>query len=265
MLAGRPFGSGDAPLGGGAVVSRSFVRRFLGGGAALGRRVRSTSIAAGDSARPGPWLEIVGVVADLYDESGEPEFQRPAIYLPAALGGTPVTVAIRTRGIDPDVLVPGLWEIAGEVAPGHPMTVAGADELRGGDTRRTVRFSVLLVGLVTLSVLLLSAAGISAMMSFAVTRRYREIGIRSALGASRRQVLQTIFSRSALQLALGVVVGVALVTVLERLSGGELMRGQQHVLVPTVAALVVAAALLATAGPLRQALRIHPMEALRQE
>ena len=121
------------------------------------------------------------------------------------------------------------------------------------------------VGFVTLSVLLLSAAGISAMMSFAVTRRYREIGIRLALGASRRQVMQTIFSRAALQLALGLAVGVALAALLERLSGGELMRGQQHVLVPMVAALVIAAALLATSGPARQALRVRPMDALRQE
>jgi putative ABC transport system permease protein len=265
VLAGRPFGSGDAPDGAAAVVSRSFVRRFLGGGVALGRQVRSTAIAAGDAVQPGPWLEIVGVVDDLYTQSGEPESQRPAIYLATALGAAPVAVAIRTRGIDPDVLVPRLWEIAGEVAPGRPMTVAGPDELRGGNTSRAARFAVSAVGFVTLSVLLLSAAGISAMMSFAVTRRYREIGIRLALGASRRQVLQTIFLRAARQPALGLAVGVALAALLERLSGGELMRGQQHVLVPMVAALVLAVGLLATAGPARQVLRARPMEALRQE
>jgi putative ABC transport system permease protein len=265
MLAGRPFGAGDAPDGAGAVVSRSFVRRFLGDGAALGRRVRRTAIAAGDSVQPGPWLEIVGVVDDLYDEGGEPELEKPAIYLPKALSTAPVTVAIRTRGIAPDALVPRLWEIAAEVAPGQPMTVDGPDELRGGDTSRAVRFSVIMVGLVTLSVLLLSAVGISAMMSFVVTRRYREIGIRLALGASRGQVVQTIFSRAVLQLALGLAVGLALTALLDRLSGGELMHGQQHVFVPMVAALVTAAGLLATAGPARQVLRVHPMEALRQE
>ena len=265
MLAGRPFGPGDAPGGAAAVVSRSFVGRFLGGGAALGRRVRTTAIAAGDTVQPGPWLEIVGVVDDLYDQGDEPEFQKPAIYRRMALGAAPVNVAVRTRGIDPDALVPGLWEIAAAVAPGRPMTVAGPGELRGGNAGRAVRFSIMVVGLVTLSVLLLSAVGISAMMSFAVTRRYREIGIRSALGASRRQVLRTIFSRAALQLALGLAAGAALAALLERLSGGELMRGQQHVLVPMVAALVLAAALLATAGPARRALRVHPMEALRQE
>ncbi|HEX8430178.1 MAG TPA: ABC transporter permease, partial [Longimicrobium sp.] len=93
VLAGRPFGSGDEPDGAVTVVSRSFVRRFLGGGVALGRRVRGTAIAAGDSAQPGPWLEIVGVVDDLYDESGNPELQRPAFYLPSALGAASVTVA----------------------------------------------------------------------------------------------------------------------------------------------------------------------------
>ena len=265
MLAGRPFGTGDAPDGAVAVVSRSFVRRFLEGGVGLGARVRTTVIAAGDTAQPGPWLQIVGVVDDLFDQSGQPEFEKPAIYLPATLGAGPVSVAVRTRGALPDVLIPRLWEIAGEVAPGHPMTVAGPNELRGGDSRATIRFSVVLVGLVTLTVLLLSATGISAMMSFAVTRRHREIGIRLALGASRRQVLQTIFSRAALQLALGLAVGVALTLLFDRLAGGELMRGQQHVLVPMVAALVIGAGLLATAGPARQALRVQPMEALRQE
>ena len=264
MLAGRPFRSGDAPDGAVAVVSRSFVRHFLGGGVALGRRVRSTPASAGEAVQPGPWLEIVGVVDDLYDQSGE-AFQRPAIYRPTALGAAPVSVAIRTRGIEPEVLVPRLWELVGELAPGRAMTVAGPNELRGGDSRGTIRFYVFVVGLVTLSVLLLSATGISAMMSFAVTRRHREIGIRLALGASRRQVLQTIFSRAALQLSLGLAVGAALGALLDRLSGGELMSGQQHVLVPMVAALLIAAGLLATAGPALQAIRVQPMEALRQE
>src|SRR5690606_11053710 len=127
------------------------------------------------------------------------------------------------------------------------------------------RFAVVMVGLVTLSVLLLSAVGISAMMSFAVTRRYREIGIRSALGASRRQVLRTIFSRSALQLGLGVAVGAIFTALLDRISGGEFLNGQEHVLVPMVAALVIVAGLLATAGPARRALRVQPIEALRLE
>ena len=266
VLAGRAFGSGDAPDGAAAVVSRSFVDRLLGDGVAVGRRVRSTAIAAGDYVRPGPWLEIVGVVDDLYDWSRKPELPTPAIYFATAQGAAPVAVGIRTRGIDPEVLVPRLREIAEEVAPGRPMTVAGPDELGGGSTNAAAMgFAVITVGFVTLIVLLLSATGISAMMSFAVTRRYREMGIRLALGASRRQVLQAIFSRATRQLALGLAVGLALAALLDPLSGGELMNRQGHVLVPMVAALVMAAGLLATAGPARQVLRVRVMEALRQE
>lgn len=123
----------------------------------------------------------------------------------------------------------------------------------------------LVLGLITLSVLLLSAAGISALMSFAVTRRQREIGIRIALGAPRGRIMVAIFSRSAVQLALGLVTGAAAGAMLDRLAGGELLAGRAVILLPLVAAMMVLAGLLATLGPARRALRIHPVEALRQE
>lgn len=104
----------------------------------------------------------------------------------------------------------------------------------------------LVVGLMTLAVLLLSAAGVSALMSFAVTRRQREIGVRIALGAPRGRVMAAIFSRSARQLALGLLAGAAAGGMLDRLTGGELLGGRALILLP-------------------RALRIHPVEALRQE
>jgi putative ABC transport system permease protein len=192
-------------------------------------------------------------------------------------GGVTTTSAARpvalSTGVAPDYFdVLGVQVLAGRPfgpgdAPGGAAAVVSRSFVRRflGDGGRAVRFAVVMVGLVTLSVLLLSAVGISAMMSFAVTRRYREIGIRSALGASRRQVLRTIFSRSALQLGLGVAVGAIFTALLDRISGGEFLNGQEHVLVPMVAALVIVAGLLATARPARRALRVQPMEALRQE
>jgi ABC-type antimicrobial peptide transport system permease subunit len=121
------------------------------------------------------------------------------------------------------------------------------------------------VGLITLSVLLLSAAGVYALMSFTVSRRQREIGIRSALGASRSRIVWSIFSRTGRQLALGLALGALATGALDRLSGGELLRGQATVLLATVAALMVLAGAIASTGPARRALRIQPMEALRQE
>jgi ABC-type antimicrobial peptide transport system permease subunit len=121
------------------------------------------------------------------------------------------------------------------------------------------------LGLVMASVLLLSAAGIYAMMSFTVTQRRKEIGIRSALGAQPRRLLAGLFGRAAGQLALGVVVGVGLAFLLDRASDGDLMGVRGAVVVPVVAAIMLSVGLLATFGPARRGLRIEPSEALRAE
>jgi putative ABC transport system permease protein len=137
------------------------------------------------------------------------------------------------------------------------------DALYSGPGQDAKRFIALVVGLMTLSVLLLSGAGISALMSFAAARRRREIGIRVALGAPRGRIVAAIFSRSARQLALGLVMGTAAAGALDRLAGGELLGGRAALLLPLVAAMMVLAGLLATLAPARRTLRIHPIEALK--
>ncbi len=121
------------------------------------------------------------------------------------------------------------------------------------------------IALVTFSVLLLSAAGIYALMSFAVTRRRREIGIRAALGAHPRRLLATIFSRALAQLAIGVGVGLAVATLLDVLTEGELMGGQRAVFLPAVSAFMIAVGLVAALGPASRGLRIQPTEVLKEE
>jgi ABC-type antimicrobial peptide transport system permease subunit len=103
------------------------------------------------------------------------------------------------------------------------------------------------------------------MMSVAVTQRRREIGIRAALGASRREIVTSIFSRSAGQLGIGLLIGIAGSALLDRLAGQELLRGQVVPILAFVAITMLLAGLLATLGPTRRALRIQPMEALRGE
>ena len=186
------------------------------------------------------------------------------MYRPSRLEGE-ARITARTRGTTPAELVPRIREIADEVAPGHVLAAIPMDARRGVEEPEVMLFLSLMVGLITLSVLLLSAAGISAMMSFAVTRRRREIGIRSALGAPRARIIWAIFSRSLRQLVVGVVVGTTVAGALDRLAGGELLGGQERILIPLIAVLMVLAGLLATCGPARRALRIQPMEALRQE
>jgi ABC-type antimicrobial peptide transport system permease subunit len=114
-------------------------------------------------------------------------------------------------------------------------------------------------------VIVLSAAGIYALMSFTVARRRREIGIRAALGADRRQLLLGIFSRALGQLAAGAFAGVLGAIGLEQLMEGDMLQGQGTIIVPLVAMLMVAVGIVSVLGPARQGLRIEPTEALREE
>jgi ABC-type antimicrobial peptide transport system permease subunit len=129
-----------------------------------------------------------------------------------------------------------------------------------------LRLVILALTLIVISVLLLSAAGIYALMSFTVSRRRKEIGIRAALGADTGQLLRGIFTRAAAQLGSGVVLGAALALLADLLSGGETLGPAGRLLfVPAIATVMVGVGLAASIGPARRGLRIQPTEALRDQ
>jgi ABC-type antimicrobial peptide transport system permease subunit len=119
--------------------------------------------------------------------------------------------------------------------------------------------------LVIVIALLLSAAGIYAMMSFTVSQRRKEIGIRAAIGADASQLLRSIFTKAALQLAAGIVVGTALALIINQASEGEMLGTFGRPLLPVTAVVMTIVGLFATLGPARRGLRIQPTEALRAE
>src|SRR6185295_6112284 len=133
-----------------------------------------------------------------------------------------------------------------------------------GETQMSSNLTSYGLATVTLSVLLLSAAGLYALMSFTVTRRRREIGIRMALGARPGPMLASIFARALWQIAAGVVVGVAAALVLHRWLNIE-VEGGWHIpgIVPAAAIFIMTIGLLSAAGPARRAVRVDPTEALR--
>jgi ABC-type antimicrobial peptide transport system permease subunit len=182
------------------------------------------------------------------------------------LGVNPLRLAARLSGVTPEEATGRIREIAAEIAPGFTFSAATLDAVYDNSgNQEEVQFLLALLALITLAVLLLSAGGISALMSFAVTKRQREIGIRTALGASRGQMITSIFTRSARQLGAGLGVGLVGTAILDRVTGGSLLRGRALLLLAGIAALMIAAGLLATLGPARRALRVQPMEALREE
>jgi len=187
----------------------------------------------------------------------------PATFRAAPLGREPSFLLARTRGIAPASLTGPVQALAVQIGLGT-VDVTPMDVFYRGD-RGELRFLIVLVAVITLAVLLLSAAGITAMMSFAVTRRQREIGVRTALGATRGQIMASIFRRSIAQLAAGIGVGSLVAVLLDRVAQGEMLRGEAVPLVAIVCTIMLLSGLIATAAPARRALRVEATELLREE
>lgn len=261
--AGRSFAPTDGGPGAGVVVvSRSFAEEVLGGENAVGRRLRYAS--SGDE-EPGQWHEIVGVVDDLAPNPLNPGDVEARVYHPADLASLQrLHLAIRVEP-GPQSLAPRLRTMAAEIDPALRLydVMALTEVARIARMGMQVFYTVL--GLASLSVLLLTMIGAYALMSFTVAQRRREIGIRAALGAEPHRLVMDILSRALRTLALGVVLGFALVLALDTAAPqGPFMPERGPVLMLTVAALMVGMGAVAAIGPARRGLAIQPSEALQQ-
>jgi predicted permease len=268
MLAGRPFNAGDAALrlrNRPVIVNRSFVDKMLGAGDPLGRRIRYRAYDNDVQ----PWMRIVGVIEDFPKAVRTPGGQvtRGAAMYHLAVPGDIYDglLTIRLRGRTPEDFTPTLRRIAMHADPALQLSdTRSLDSMYQEDTRAAKQLAAVVI-LVTLSVVLLSAAGIHAMMSFAVNQRRREIGIRSALGAPARLLLTSILARASRQLTLGVAIGLAAAMAADTMSGGMLLSGTQLLLVPATALFMLLVGILAAAGPARRGLRVQPTEALQAD
>jgi putative ABC transport system permease protein len=177
----------------------------------------------------------------------------------------PATILLRLRGGTASAFAGRLPEIATAIDPDLQLRgIVSLDEaLRREQWIRRMEAGVLAA--VTLSVLLLSSAGIYALMSITVSQRRKEIGIRTALGADPKRIVASIFSRALGQLAIGAGLGMAAAIALERASGDGLMRGNAATVLPAVTLLMMSVGFLSALGPARRCLRIEPTEALREQ
>ena len=269
VMTGRGFTPEDlVPDATAVIVTQAFARKVLGGNSPLGRRIRHVRPPQpGATAVPEPvrWYEIVGVVEDMEVNYMDPDLLLPVVFYPVAPSQVQeVSLEVRLRGSTPTDFAPVLREVTMNVDPALRLgtTYSRADFER--QNALAVRLIALVISLVLVSVFLLSAAGVYALTSFTVTRRRKEIGIRTALGAVPGQVLRSIFGRVARQIVMGLAVGVGGAALVDRLTGGELLGGRAGILLPVFAVLMTLVALLAALGPARRGLRIEPTEALRE-
>ena len=258
LLSGRPFERAD--FDGGrhtVVVNRTFLDRLGGMDNPLGRRIRfpvdeATGVAP-------PWLEIVGVVADR-----PAHVDRGTIYLPAPAGTIrPVGLNLRIDA-DPVALADRLRAVTTRIEP--TLRVDEVQTLAAVYRQKQVgnNMGAASLAAVTLSVLLLSAAGIYALTAFTVSQRRREIGIRAALGARPTQLVAGIFRRAIRQLAAGAAGGVLIAVVIDHFLPAEVVGGWRVPgVIPAAAFFMLLVGLVAAAGPARRGLRVEPVEELR--
>jgi ABC-type antimicrobial peptide transport system permease subunit len=175
----------------------------------------------------------------------------------------PAVLSVRFDREAPPTFMNRFRHIAAEVDPALQLTEAGILSDRYDEMRALSRSIAWATALVTASVLLLSAAGIYALMSFTVAQRTREIGIRTALGAPPRRLVLNVCGRAASQVVAGIVVGSVIAAAAFVAMGVGVLHAMPLLLI--VAAIIALVALLATLGPGRRGLRIPPLEALRAE
>lgn len=261
--------SADAAGTPGVLVSRRLVDQIFGGANPLGRRIkyvgRSRQAPSGNVVRE-RWYEIVGVVPDFPAPGPFDDESEGRVYHAVAAGDLyPARLNVRVRTGDPAAFADPLRDLSASIDPDLLLLDVSTAEIAFKQAQGMMRLIGASLALVILSVILLSSAGIYSLMSFTVARRRREIGIRAALGANRNRILVGIFSRVLAQLGAGAVLGLIAAVGLEQILEGDMVRNYRAMLLPLVVLVTMTIGVIAAIGPVRQGLRIQPIEALRDE
>jgi putative ABC transport system permease protein len=246
-VAGRP------PV---VLINEVIARQFFGSRDPVGQRVKVG----------GPWRTVIGVVSDVKSASLEGEV-RPQIYLPYAQDPwPPMTVVLHTEG-DPLALASAvraeLKELDGLIPAARMRTMKQVMSNATGARR----FNMALLTFFAGTALVLTMIGIYGVVAFLVGRRRREIGIRMALGAQRRDVLRLVLQQGMKPVVFGSVAGLAGSLAVSRVIASQLygISSSDTVTLTSTIVLLASAALLACWLPARRAIRVDPMEALRYE
>ena len=276
VRAGRGFREGDGADGAPVViVDQGFVDQVLGGRNALGRQLRLPPTDGAPVGEERPWFEIVGVVKDLGMSAVWEREPAAGVYFPIRLGQGPLQMIVHARAGDPLALAPRIRTLSMAVDPTLRLAEIQRLDAVADPILWILRLWLRMTAALTGIAVLLSLAGVYAVLSFAVSRRTREIGVRVALGASNRSVLTAIFRRPLTQVAVGVAVGTLLVGVVVTLLAAPpdsaladtpvAASALQVAMLIGYAAMMFGVCMLACIVPTRRALRVQPTEALRAQ
>ena len=264
LLGGRDFSSNDRIDGVRVViVNERLARRYWPGQNAVGKRVAFTR-----QPKPGDWSTIVGVVGDTHHSSlAEPiDIQLYVPYMQEPDWYPPGQIVVRTIG-EPTAIVSAVRQRVRSIDPLIPISDFQTMEALIGKSVAAPRFTLVLIGALGLSALVLSVIGIYGLLAFSVAMRTREIGVRSALGAGTRTITAMVLSEGLRLASVGIVAGVVIALAAVRWLKTMLFEVQPYD-PPTfgaVAILLLAVAAIACYAPARRAARIDPLTALRTD
>jgi putative ABC transport system permease protein len=263
LRSGRAFQPNDragSPLV--CVINEAAALRYFPGEDPVGKRVR----AAGDE--DGPWFEIVGVVGSTQNRGldRQPEPEVFALHEQIGESNNQLFLIARAEG-DPRALLPAIREVVRQMDPEQPVyaiqTLAEAYSASASPRRATTLLLALFGGFA----LILAAVGIYAVVSFTVSGRTREIGLRIALGADAGRVRTLVVRQALIPVAVGALAGLALTIPLGRGLQGMLFEisGYDPATLAVGGAVLIAVAILASALPARRASKLQPVAAMRAE
>ncbi len=263
LLSGRDFTDADTASSQRiAIVDETFAKKYLDGNA-LGRRISRSEDKKGNPV----WMQIVGVAASVHDKDAESPLSGE-IYMPYAqvsYGMRPSFVARTSE--NPAVMIPALRRAVWSMDKEAPITdVLTMDQVVSG-SMADHRFQTMLLGSFGALGLILAMVGIYGVISYGVTQRTREIGVRMALGAQPEDVLRMVIREGMLLAGAGIAAGICGALALTRFLQSLLfeIKPTDPTTFAGVAVLLVMVALAACWIPARRAMRVEPMEALRYE